>query len=489
MKRYIILSVLFLIPVLAMCQVQPKLGGIKADSISFKDDTWVKWVTGISDDTTLVNESQEKIVTEYAVKTYVDNAVPSGIESLQDSIDLHTDTLQSHNTRINTNLTSIESKQDSIDNHTDTLQSHNTRINANYALIEVKQDSIDVHTDTLQAHNSRINVLEAAGGGGDVSVSGTPAVTQIAVWTDASTVKGSSSFLFTDGTKTNWGIYTGTDNPDYSGRINWNVDLHTYSLSVVSDIVSGVLKSSSATSTAGYFDNGTTAPSAVTRLNYNGLLYVNDLIATRNIRSNVLNTYGTTSTSGGWDNGTTNPTGTTRLNYNGDLWATKFNSANFKTTSDGGLYIADSSRFMGAVVLGDSLDVSGEIHAQDSLVLEYLAGGDDLWWPVGKGTGAIDSGYLSPASFALEIRLQTAQQRLAGVQDGEIEWYYTIGGAISSTFIPNKLGPMQYLQALQAAIELNLRNIAEVEKKQAELEERISALEKRAGIKNKRKRK
>lgn len=60
-----------------------------------------------------------------------------------DSLAVHLDSLQSHNTRINNNV-------DSLAVHLDSLQSHNTRINNNV-------DSLTIHLDTLQSHNTRIN--------------------------------------------------------------------------------------------------------------------------------------------------------------------------------------------------------------------------------------------------------------------------------------------------------------------------------------------
>jgi hypothetical protein len=481
MKRYIILSILVIIPLFAMCQVQPKIGGARADSLSFKSDDWTLWVKSLSNDTTLTDTDSSAIPTEYAVKKYVDSSVPSGIGSLQDSIDAHTDTLQLHNTRINTNLTSIESKQDSIDIHTDTLQLHNTRINTNAAGLVSLQDSIDLHTDTLQSHNTRIIALEGGSGTGDVTVTGTPADGYVAVWTSSSAIEGTSDFQFTGSTRTSGAFYTGTTDPNSTNRMNFGGNLHAYKLTSITDINSSVLNTSGTTSTAGYFDNGTTNPSSTTRLNYNGSLYSTNIYLSSDIRSSVLNTSGTTKTSGYFYTGTTAPTNTTRLNYDGTLWGTAFSSTGFSTTAAGGVYAADTSRFVGNMVIDDSLDVGDELHVADTLVLGYLSGGDDLFWLVGTGyRGGIDSGSLAAAAFALKLNLKTAQERLKDQKKGEVEWFYTDkDGNVKSTFVPTSLNPMEYLQALQAAIELNLRNIAAVERKQEELEKRIDKLEKK----------
>jgi hypothetical protein len=72
------------------------------------------------------------------------------INSVYDSLGIHLDTLQSHNTRIN-------SVHDSLAVHLDTLQSHNTRIIAAY-------DSLADHLDSLQSHNTRINTVVNAVG-------------------------------------------------------------------------------------------------------------------------------------------------------------------------------------------------------------------------------------------------------------------------------------------------------------------------------------
>jgi len=94
------------------------------------------------------------------------------ILALKDTAAIHLDSLQSHNTRINTNLDSISAHNTRINNnvdslavHLDSLQSHNTRINLNVDSIAAHntrilalKDSIAVHLDTLQSHNDRINL-------------------------------------------------------------------------------------------------------------------------------------------------------------------------------------------------------------------------------------------------------------------------------------------------------------------------------------------
>ena len=78
----------------------------------------------------------------------------------------------------------------------DTTASHNTRIKANKTSITSVLDSIATHQDTLQLHNTRIKVLESTtGGAGDVEISGSPAVKQLATWTDATTITGDPQII------------------------------------------------------------------------------------------------------------------------------------------------------------------------------------------------------------------------------------------------------------------------------------------------------
>ena len=146
--------------------------------------------------------------------------------SLSDSIDKHTDTLQLHNSRlkvmelidhthsnkatldattasyttaINSTITNhtqyIADLNDSIARHTDTLQLHNTKINTNISDIDVLQDTVDVH-------NTRLKALENGGGGGtgDVNVSGTTAANTVAYWngTDSTLVSNDAIKIYAD---------------------------------------------------------------------------------------------------------------------------------------------------------------------------------------------------------------------------------------------------------------------------------------------------
>jgi hypothetical protein len=151
MKKIFLIAIVLFVGTKVFCQVPYELGATKHDSIYLGT-----WITGISRDGTLADSSTQKLVTEAAVKRYADSVAAVGA---LDSIAAHTDTLQSHNTRILANKASLASKQDSLDAHTDSIQSHNTRILANKTSLASKQDSIDAHTDTLQSHNTRINAL------------------------------------------------------------------------------------------------------------------------------------------------------------------------------------------------------------------------------------------------------------------------------------------------------------------------------------------
>ena len=100
----------------------------------------------------------------------------------QDSLNVHTDTLQLHNVRIK----AIK----------DTVISHNTRIKSNFASIVSKQDSINKHTDTLQLHNVRLKSLETGGSGGIVDTAGLPKANRVAYFTNANTIGTNNSLVY-----------------------------------------------------------------------------------------------------------------------------------------------------------------------------------------------------------------------------------------------------------------------------------------------------
>jgi hypothetical protein len=141
---------------------------------------------------------------------------------------------------------------------------------------------------------------------------------------------------------------------------------------------------------------------------------------------------------------------------------------------------------IGTTSPSEALDVDGTVAIRDSVYLTIF-GDMSSSWLTGTSTSAIDTATTEPASFIFEMnKIRTATQRLEEMLNYEVRWYYQVDGTIYNTFMVDKLPPMRYLQALQAGIEYNLRNIADVEKKQAELEARIEALERATPIKKKR---
>lgn len=81
---------------IAMSQVRPKVGGAKADSVSFKDDNWATWITGISHD--MSGTSDKKVPTVAALKQYLEGFSPT---AMRVSIDSLADTTARHLVRIN----------------------------------------------------------------------------------------------------------------------------------------------------------------------------------------------------------------------------------------------------------------------------------------------------------------------------------------------------------------------------------------------------
>ncbi len=112
--------------------------------------------------------------------------------AFDDSLDVHSDTLISHDSRINaavvinttqgdtltvhktklnTLLDSISAHWVYVANHDDSLGVHNTRLNALIDSLSVHWTRVGLHGDTLDAHNDRLKILEGSGSGAKVSVS------------------------------------------------------------------------------------------------------------------------------------------------------------------------------------------------------------------------------------------------------------------------------------------------------------------------------
>jgi len=158
MKKTVILILLVIIPIVAFSQVRPKVGGAKADSISFKDDNWAAWITGISDN--IAGTSHKKLTTEYGVKTYVNTVLGTGsvVTDLQVSVDSLADTTAVHNTRINA-LKAIS--------HTHTNITILNNITSAFTTAQATAISTATSTNTTQGdsivlHNIRIKAVETA---------------------------------------------------------------------------------------------------------------------------------------------------------------------------------------------------------------------------------------------------------------------------------------------------------------------------------------
>jgi hypothetical protein len=183
MKKIFLIAIVLFVGSKLWSQQPFELGATKHDSIYLNET--MSWIKGVGRDTITASDSN-KIVTERQMAAYVRNnsASAAGTAALQDSLDAHTDSLQSHNTRILANKALIASNQDSISIHMDTLKAHkglittntdsitahNTRINSNVSLIANLLDSIDVHTDSIAALRVDVNDIINNGAGGRISV-------------------------------------------------------------------------------------------------------------------------------------------------------------------------------------------------------------------------------------------------------------------------------------------------------------------------------
>ena len=161
--RKIIVLVLLFVGFVAKGQIPFEMGAIKIDSVYLNESS--RWMEKFSNDTTLTSSDSTAAVSEWAVKKYVDNtaAVLAGSAALQDSLDAHTDTLQSHNDR----LKAIEGGEVGYDIVISPDASPDTVITYSagsfgYFVRDVisEADSIYRLTDTTQSHNDRLMVLE-----------------------------------------------------------------------------------------------------------------------------------------------------------------------------------------------------------------------------------------------------------------------------------------------------------------------------------------
>jgi hypothetical protein len=137
------------------------IGKITAEELFLTElqyGTGVDTVLGISGDSVYLISKWDIADTTYLATKY---DVDTLTASVYDSLAVHLDTLQSHNTRINSIKYGLDtltgSVYDSLAVHLDTLQSHNTRIISAY-------DSLADHLDSLQSHNTRINTVVNAVG-------------------------------------------------------------------------------------------------------------------------------------------------------------------------------------------------------------------------------------------------------------------------------------------------------------------------------------
>jgi hypothetical protein len=372
-----------------------------------------------------------------------------------------------------------------------------------------------------------LTTVSSGGGGGTGTIEGTLLDTQIAFGTALNTIGGNSSFRFTGSTKTAGAFYTGTVNPSNANRFNFDGDWYVNNIYATANLHSSVINTNGGTISAGTFYTGASNPVSPNRVNFDGNFYVTNLFATTDLRSSVINTSGTTKTAGYFFTGTTNPSNTNRLNFDGDFYSTNINaianlksavintnsgtrlagnfytgttdpSATNRTNYDGNFYVTNlfASMDIRGVVLNTSggtrtagyfynglsdptssnrLNFDGRLYVRrlvstDSIGATYVGTAGYTRYAAWSHTGYLyaDSTHLS--AFALDMPLPTTKEMLERGNNGEMQWFVKDNGEIKKTTDFGHLPLGGQIGALMASSELQLRHIAELEKKIANLE-------------------
>lgn len=237
MKKILFL-LLLLVPIAAFSQVPFEMGAVKIDSIYWNESTrWVDEVSILPGSTSTHNQ----LITAKATYDFVQDSVASMIHdsianidfttvSLQDSIDVHTDTLQSHNARlkvmelidhthsnkavldattasftttINSTISNhtqyIADLNDSTARHTDTLQSHDSRLKdlENYGVGGIEITLEEQESDTfVVVYNNELAYKVGGSGSGTVDTTGLPVANQVTYFTSATEIGGDADFTF-----------------------------------------------------------------------------------------------------------------------------------------------------------------------------------------------------------------------------------------------------------------------------------------------------
>ncbi len=172
MKNILVL-ILLLIGIKLSAQIPFEMGASKVDAVYFNEST--RWLKGFKHDVTFAGNDSTVAPSERAVVSYVAAqiaAITAGVTdtaevirligayldtvniSFTASYDAVGDTLITYfNGDWGYTLSTTSTLQDSIDAHTDSLQSHNIRIKYN-------RTKVNTLTDTTLAHNTRLKAME-----------------------------------------------------------------------------------------------------------------------------------------------------------------------------------------------------------------------------------------------------------------------------------------------------------------------------------------
>jgi hypothetical protein len=256
--------------------------------------------------------------------------------------------------------------------------------------------------------------VRSMAGGGDVSISGTPADNQIAVWTDASTIEGNSTFTFSENSDTLiidnlYKIYRNTT----SGHLIF------------------------AYQNTPYFSVGNAS--------YWGYVNTNGAMIGNFARSNTLPSY----------------------TWEGD------NNTGIGSPSDDRLYLQAG----GDKLIEIAID---SVIANDTIYLDYLGVGSEGAWLYLTPDNAIDTGTLADAGFGLTMDIpETMTEFMNDNYNDELPYFYKdANGVIQKTYTLKGGWANQAFQKIGSRVEITMRYVRELEKKNNELESRIERLEK-----------
>ena len=330
---------------------------------------------------------------------------------------------------------------------------------------------------------------KSGGGGGDVSISGTPAANQFAYWTDASTITGSPNFTVSSNN------FVAT-NDIYADEFYIN-STSTHLTSIGLSIASGGSYCNTVLASGdGFFEINPSLGGSSNRNIYfrsgggttNNFEFNDPVIATNtrmlsinksgSYNSDLLRLNDASTGNGKLITGIINSSEV----FKADPLLIDHEAYKFGTSS----YLDDSIHtvfinYTDTLVKIDSLNTTiyNYIHAHDSLYLDYLSCVTQPGIPwIDSISGALTVDSVVDAGFGLTMEIpKTATEFMKDVHNNEWAYYYENNGKIQKVYTLKGTSPGKTIQKLASRIEFDTRWISELEKQNKELIKRVEILE------------